>query len=487
MSTQASLTVPMPRVGEGAFSLYTGAVVAVAMLFGGGARQGLWPEAIAELAALPLAAIALFRLSPSRLTSSGRWSLVILAAIVALPALQLVPLPPSFWRALPGRAEIAATYEVAGMALPWLPVSLDPPATWFALLSMIPAVAVFLAMESLEPGVRRGLVVIVLVAAFANVVLGLMQTVDGSESALRFYAITNNERAVGFFANANHFAALLYAAIPFAAAWAIGLARERRRAIGLSMLLLLVLALIVGLALARSRAGIALMLLGGLGCVLLAWRHDRGQSRRLLLVALGANLVALLVAFQIGFVAIVQRAEQSDVIEDIRWPVASVTARAAVANMPFGTGFGTFSPVYERYAPRTLASDRYVNHAHDDWLELGLTGGAPAVLLALGFLAWFAAAAAAAWRRPAHATLDTALARAASIGIVLILLHSVLDYPLRTVAIMVLFAMSCSLLVSRIGEGEGLQDDAGLRAGPRSPSEAEQYSRGRAQVSPGQS
>ena len=106
-------------------------------------------------------------------------------------------------------------------------------------------------------------------------------------------------------------------------------------------------------------------------------------------------------------------------------------------------------PVYDKFAPRTLLAETYVNHAHNDWLELWLTGGAPAIILVLGFLAWFGVATSRLWRsgQPEAPILDLALAQAASIVIVLLLLHSVVDYPLRTPTLSVLFAMACAFLI----------------------------------------
>ena len=90
----------------------------------------------------------------------------------------------------------------------------------------------------------------------------------------------------------------------------IGLVHDHRRnrAIGLALLALLILTIIIGVAVTQSRAGMALLFVAGLSSLLLAWRHDQGQSgRRLLRFAIGANLVALLLAFQFGFVGFVQR------------------------------------------------------------------------------------------------------------------------------------------------------------------------------------
>jgi O-antigen ligase len=459
------VSIPLPRVAVDAFPPYTSFVVILAMLFGGGGNQG-WSDVVVQLAALPLLAWALVRLNPSQLDRDGQWAIALLCAIVALPLLQLIPIPPSLWGGLPGRGEVASAYEAAGMAVPWLPISLDSTSTWLGLLSMLPATAIFLAMLSLEERSRRALIALILVVVFASAVVDVFQIMGGHDSPLYFYADTTRNRAVGFFANPDHNAAFLYCAIPFSVAWAIGVVRDHRRnrAIALGFLALLILTIIIGLTATQSRAGLALLFVAGVSGILLAWRHGRGQSgRRLLRLAIGANVVALILAFQFGFVAFMQRVEGQG-LEDLRWPVARITSQAAIANMPWGSGFGTFVPMYERFAPRQTLQYFYVNHAHDDWLELWLTGGAPAIVLALGFLAWFAASTLRLWRRgPSEASvLDLALAQAASMVIVLLLLHSVVDYPLRIPALSVLFAMACAYLIPVRAIEAGPEMSAGL-------------------------
>jgi O-antigen ligase len=290
------------------------------------------------------------------------------------------------------------------------------------------------------------------VAAFASVVLDVLQIIGGDDSPLRFYeSATRGGRAVGLFANADHSAALLYSTIPFIAAWAIGLVLDHRpnRGIGLAVLAFLILFIVIGVAATQSRAGMALLFVASLSGILLAWRHDRDQLvRRLLVFAIGANVVALILAFQFGFVSQMRRAEERG-LEDIRWPVARMTSQIAIANMPLGSGLGTFVPMYERFEPRTSLQNFYINHAHNDWLELWLTGGVPAILLLFGFLAWFAARTFRLWRsgQSERRILDPALARAAPIVVILLLLHSVVDYPLRIPTLSVLFAIACAYLV----------------------------------------
>ena len=89
---KAAVSIPLPRFATDAFLPYTSFVVVLAMLFGAGGIQG-WSDAVVQLAALPLLAWALFRLTPSQLGRGGQWAIVLLCAILALPLLQLIPLP----------------------------------------------------------------------------------------------------------------------------------------------------------------------------------------------------------------------------------------------------------------------------------------------------------------------------------------------------------------------------------------------------------
>src|SRR5262249_26333487 len=157
----------------------------------------------------PLLAWALFKLTPLKLGRPGRWAIGLLGAIFAWPLLQLIPMPPSLWTGLPGRGQIASAYEAARIPLPWFPISLYPSATWLRLISLLPATAVFLAMLSLERRSRRVVIVLIFVIALASVVLNMLQIMGGENSPLWFH-VRSRDRAIGFFANANHNAAFLY-------------------------------------------------------------------------------------------------------------------------------------------------------------------------------------------------------------------------------------------------------------------------------------
>ena len=266
------------------------------------------------------------------------------------------------------------------------------------------------------------------------------------------YKVTNIFRAVGFFANSNHNAALLYSAIVFSGAFAAIVARhyKHQSLILYGLAALAILMLLAGLALTESRAGIALGFVAILSSFAVGSTTGSRSFRkkRLLLWALISLLVVFLIALQAGLFNTIERAQDAEFSGDLRSHATAITFGAAWHSMPFGTGFGSFVPVFQMFEPRSLVDYRYVNHAHNDWAEILLDGGLIAYLLVAGFLAWLIFASRRLWTHAMSdaSDADVILARAGSVVVVLLLLHSVVDYPLRTIAIMAVFALSCGLL-----------------------------------------
>ncbi len=423
-----------------------------ALLFGGGARQALPTDAIVELVCLPVLAIALASVPGAVAARGTRWSLILLGAILTLPLLQLVPLPPGLWTALPGRALIKEVYGAVGLPAPWRPISVTPVATWRSFVAMLPAATMFVMVLSLGYRARWMLVRLFLCIVVLDVGLSLMQVMGGPQSPLRFYEITNIDRAVGLFANANHNAALLYCAIPFALALLIDFMERRRNAsvIWTGCAALVFVGAYGALALTKSRAGLALGLLSGALAVVVLLKQVGARGRRVALWAAGAAMfIALLTVFQFGFVSMMHRITTSDLEGNLRWKAFTVSADAGWRSFPYGTGIGSFVPVFQAQEPRTLVTDRYVNHAHDDWVELFMESGLAACLLVLGFLVWFVTAVrgSGGGSGSSEPDFDLRLARMGTIGIGLIMLHSAVDYPLRTIAVMTLFGFFCGLLM----------------------------------------
>lgn len=425
----------------------------VAIILGGATRQGLWSDAIVQIFCLPLLAMALASLGNGSIRPIT-WPLALIVGAVLLPLYQLVPLPPGVWSSLPGRADFAAMYEQAGMALPWLPVSLDPGATWRATLSLIPPIAVFLATVQIGLRARRTLTLVFGAAAVASVLLGLAQIMLGPGSGLRLFTITNNTDSVGFFANRNHYAALLYAMLPFIAAWIAGVSDDRRpeRYLAVIAAMLVFIAIVIGLALARSRAGILLACLVAFGGIIIVVGLGGKNGRRAALAVGAATLIGAAFAVHYAFFSVAARLGDG-VVDENRLAITVTTWLTGLAYQPTGSGLGTFAPIYQMVEPVTAIIPSYVNHAHNDWVELWLEGGWLALALLVAFLVWYATTTLKTWRQrpfPDGSILDTATARAATIVIGALLVHSWFDYPLRTTAISVLFAFCAGLLIEPI-------------------------------------
>lgn len=435
-----------------------GLVLVSSLALGGGARSGYLSDAVLQLIAMPLLLLALWHLPASKAASRISGCLVFCAAFVLIPILQLLPLPPALWTALPGREIVVETFTLTGRELPWRPVSVTPHATWLSLASLVVPLAVFLAAVQLRRRERRLLSLVVLATGIAGVFLGLLQVAQGPDSSLRFFAFTNTTEAVGFFANRNHFAALLYSLTLLAAAWTVhagarltsGGQKEHDTPVvlalgsGLGVMVILIAAQMM----ARSRAGLALAILALLGIWALAVR-DRGGGTgrapaRLLAGAVG---LALMLGVQLALYRVLDRFD-ADPLADARIPLALTTLEAAKAFMPFGSGAGTFVPVYATFERVQDAGVAYANRAHNDLLEVWLEAGIPGLLLTGAFLIWLVRRNIALWRAaPARGgEIDLLLARAAGLVLVLVSAHSLVDYPLRTAAMMALLAFSAALM-----------------------------------------
>jgi O-antigen ligase len=162
----------------------------------------------------------------------------------------------------------------------------------------------------------------------------------------------------------------------------------------------------------------------------------------------GATAAGIILIVQYAFLGLQSRLDDN-VLADYRLAIAANTWKAIKAFQPFGSGFGTFENVYRIFESTDALIPAYVNQAHNDWLQLWLEGGWLGLALLVAFLIWFGRAAVRTWRAPPREgrALDRSLAQAGAIVVVLLLIHSAMDYPLRTTTMMAIFAFSLALLI----------------------------------------
>ena len=418
-------------------------LLAFSFAFGGASHSHALRLALVELASLPLLVLAGRRLILTGLWREHQFSLGLLAAVIAVPLIQLIPLPPAVWSSLPGRDQMVLALELAGLEPGWGPLSVTPDRTWGSFLALAPPAAFFLAMLSLSNIQRERMVQFCIAAAIVGILLGTAQLASGGDS-FYLWNWTGAGSVTGFFANRNHLASFLLIALPFAVI--VGAATLRRRDQRTSALwfgALFAGLVVVALAAIRSRAGITLFAPALVVSLLAAWlAAGRGRPGAGLLVMVGSIGAALTAVAVLALPPILARFDQETPEARFdRWPLI---AEAAQNYLPLGSGIGSFDAVYRSVEPLEELDSTFFNQAHNEYLETWLEAGWLGIGVILAFLVWYFRRCWTAWKAPPSREGD--LQRAASIGIGVLIFHSVGDYPLRTVTLAVVFAMCCGLL-----------------------------------------
>jgi len=418
----------------------------LACLLLGGSAQGVWQNALLQILGLAIIAWAAAWPPAQTFPRSARPVLWIAFAAIVVVALQCIPLPPSVW-AHGARQPIAEGYVLLGQPIPNLPLSLTPYKSLGSLLSLIPPLAMFCAIARLRAYRSTWLAAALLGGTIAGILLGILQVV-GTAANPRWYPYpeTNFGAAVGFFANANHMAMLLVIALPFAAA--LGSARSQRNLQRASALLAALagvgLLLLMGIALNGSIAAFALAppVLAASALILFRPSPTLRKLVGAVAVALLAGGLVLLSTSSIGATKIGSDARESVAS---RTEILRTTGRAIADYFPAGSGLGSFRQVYRTYESPDAVTNEYVIHAHNDYAELILELGAAGLVLMAMFLAWWGAAVWGVWGRGEGGPY----VRAASIASAVLLTHSLVEFPLRTAALAVVFAMCVALLADR--------------------------------------
>lgn len=430
------------RMREGAAPAYL-----FLCLIGGGSVQGIWANMLIQLVGLAIIAWAAVS-RDGELGSSARPLFLIMLAGLALIALQLLPLPSTVWPHLGGREALASGYSLLGLRVPSLPVSLAPYDTLQALLALIPPIAMLSMVLRLKAYRPSWLAVALLAGTFCGILLGVLQVASSTPETSPWYLFPEVSLgfATGFFANANHMATLLLTSLPFLAAFlasARGESRQRHSAIAV-MAAAATLVVIVGLALNRSLAGYGLAVPVLVASAMIAMPTG-SQLRRWAAIFAALGLIAGLVAIQSSSIRPNGFGAEATGSVESRKDMLATTWTAARDFLPLGSGVGTFRRVYDLYENQDRVTGTYVVHAHNDYAELALETGIPGMVILVLFLGWWAIAASRAWTSPDAGPF----ARAASIASAAILVHSVVDFPLRTAAMSTAFAMCLALLAER--------------------------------------
>lgn len=420
-------------------------------LGGGGVAFGLRNLTI-QLAALLL--LFLQREQVRRFVREAPRALVALVLLtLALPLVQLVPLPPGLWQSLPGREPVVSAFAIAGIAADsWFPLSVDRGRTLTAFLGLLAPAAIVAIGSVLGREEKAGIARFAALAALAALMLGIFQLSTANTAALLFPMTPKPDVLYASFANRNSTAALFVLALLLLAA-----APWWKSRVDLLVAVAGGALLALGAVLTQSRSGIVLLVLAlafaasRAGLAALARRRGVNGGNAL---PRPAWIAALLGVLLVGAAVIAsatmggRAADSLDRFGDTEtdrpemWEDAAFAAREY---WPIGSGMGTFDEVFQLHESLEYISPRRAGRAHSDVLEIVIEAGAFGAAIALFWLLWCVWAA---LRAPAHWRW-TALG--AGTGVLALLLQSLLDYPLRNQTLLCMAAVLVVLLAQRKG------------------------------------
>jgi len=426
------------------------AAFTLALLAGGGGAEGpLQNGIIAAVGAVLLLALAADQLGGSDPHPRDlRAPALIAVSLILIPILQLIPLPPRIWHALPGRENAVQALGYVGHADSWRPLSLDPEATRRWATMVLWPVAIFLYVLRSRRDHHLALLRLVVVCAALSGFAGLLQLALGHPLWLSFYEGPSIGAASGFFANPNHQALFMIAGMVATAIIIRTVAPHPQRSSWMppaaQMIGWIILFFFALMTLATgSRAGLLLLCVGLPGSLLIAI-GSRSLSR-LAVGLVGVLALLWLIAILYPGTNTLAIRESLSFGEDVRYAYLPDILYTLQQYWPAGSGLGTFVQVFSPNENLDLARQAYLNHAHNDLLEwLTETGAVGLVWMGLAMLAvpYFA------YRQIRAGRGDPAMLLGAILFTALAVLHSLFDYPLRTAALASVTALFLGLIAT---------------------------------------
>ena len=431
--------------------VYCFLLIVAALVMGGVGAEGPILNGVLEALAAPLLVAAVASHFSSRpLPSTAIWPVWGAVVLLLLFLVQLIPLPPALWTALPGRELASQVAKLTGQSTSWKPVSLDPEATRRSAAALILPLAFIVFAVRSDTARILWIIRALLAGAASSALLGAVQIARGSPASLTIYGDPVPGAGTGFFANPNHQASLMLLSLV-----AVGLfvrlqspnlkmrigARVRRFKLGWLLAPLFIVADIA----TQSRAGLLLLLPAIAFAALIASEKKSIRSLALIGGVTLAAILAVLLFTRAGFWEMLPGGSQF--LRDARATSIPDILYTLWQYWPWGSGFGTFVPVFMANEDLDLAQATYLNHAHNDYLEFMIEGGLPAAI------ALTAALVAISWRifRVFRQTnIERAPALAGFAMLALLAAHSLVDYPLRTDAIAMIAGLALGLLFSEL-------------------------------------
>ncbi|NDQ55797.1 MAG: O-antigen ligase family protein [Acidipila sp.] len=436
-----------------------------------------------ELALVGMMALAVLAFGGTEPISYASLQVVLFAAAICLITSGPVSLPPEslLFVSVPlGLLGIVLLQFVSLPGAGHVSLSIAPGNTLAHLLVLLTSLAAFLLTLSLggRPRARQRIAYALLAIGGIEALYGLIQYLTGWQQIFSYVKIYSQNAASGTYINENHFAGLLEMILPFALALSLsqleslggpgktaglGLRRLLGRAESPRFLFWLAASAILFLALifSFSRMGILAAI-----CSLL-WIFGIAASLRLprrmsAALALLFGLVGGALVLWVGPGPVIKRfgslGQEAAMNGESRLAIWRDTTTLIRRHPWLGTGLGTFPIAYT--SVQTAFLGKFVNHAHNDYLELASDLGIPAASVLFGAILYVPLRTV----RRLHGIqrpFDRAIALGSSGSIVAILLHSLADFnlyiPANSMILCVILALALSVCPAQTAQAGAAQ------------------------------
>jgi putative inorganic carbon (HCO3(-)) transporter len=397
--------------------------------------------------------------SPEITLPSSKKTVFIPVVLSGIVLLQLCPLPASLLHRVAGRevpqADIRAGY-----------LTFEPYATRTHFLILLTCFIAFYFAQVISQDRRRKQFFIGSLVALGTfeAFYGLVQYLSGWQQIFAYVKKFDLEEATGTYINRNHYAGFLEMILPFSLAFGfyeyaklrgdrdskIGLRSLMAKSAAQRLVLCLAVAVVICAALIFSRSRMGILAAASSVLVifaLLAISRFHGRTGSLLAAAF--ILLSICVAIWIGPGPIVSRFQHVNEEYSLGGQSRISMWHDALPLMKhhpwLGTGFGTFPIAYT--SSQTAFLSQFVNHAHNDYLEVAADLGIPATAILFVSILFILGRAIRSFLS-GERDFERAVALGCAGSIVAILLHSFADFNLYIPANALLLATILGLAVS---------------------------------------
>jgi O-antigen ligase len=247
--------------------------------------------------------------------------------------------------------------------------------------------------------------------AFGLSVLSVLQFFTSPGKVFWLFEVEYKNEILGPFLNRDHYAAFIELVFPIALFET--LVSHRKGVLYAAIAGTMFASVIAG----ASRAGSVLLVVEMAAVLLLTVGRGFTSLRQLRSAFIWLLALTLIFGSVVGWTKLWQRFQDPDPYRSRREML--VSSIAMTRSHPWtGFGLGNFANVYPAYAE--FDNGLFVPHAHNDWVEWAAEGGIPFVGLLIALAIWsIPGAAGSIW----------------GLGIIVMLIHSLVDFPMQKPAI----------------------------------------------------